>query len=1529
MKIDVFLKDKLMEFVLPAQVSGSYKFNDDENEVDELINIEARNGKWILCSNEWVSVIDNSNEKVNEIELVPNRFYTLVRNKKTFILFTCPLVETGFRRYAYGDNINLRIGKETGCNFFYDNRYIIGLICTITKKEGRLVITNNFEKMMVVYVNDEKVFDQEKVINVGDVVNILGLKIYILPNELIINNPFDSVSVDTNATGLEQIKDIDQELKDREVRDENLYRQDEYFSKSPRIKRSIETFKFKIDKPPADGNKEIESMVLTIVPMLSMVSSSVLTLINDITQITSKKATLADLWPSILTAALMLLTSFIWPLFVKKLEDHDAKVERRELYAKYGKYLQLKEEKLKQTKLNQLTILRENLLSCADCMKIINAKKFNFWSKRSEQNDYLEVRIGTANVPLDIEIDWPEEGFAVDQNDLEDMANELIEKYKYIENAPLGYSFSKNVLTAIMGVQDMCYGFMNNVLLQLMTFYCYDELKFVVFTSDAGVKRWDFLKTSSYVFSNDKTVRFFATTLDDAKELSGMMMPELTQRISIVAEQQVDPSYIKPHYVIICDSYEKYKKIDLIKAITEANVNFGYSMIIIENKLNKLPSKCSNFINLNAGSSGLLTNSYEKAEMLNFHDEIDYGINMHEFTRRLSNIPVEMEMSAASMPDSISFLEMERIGKVEQLNVLNRWTTNDSTKSLRAEVGIDEGNNYIYLDLHEKVHGPHGLIAGTTGSGKSEFIITYILSLSINYSPDDVAFILIDYKGGGLAGAFENKTTGVRLPHLAGTITNLDVAEMNRTLVSIDSEVKRRQAEFNKARDALGESTVDIYKYQRFYHEGKVENPIPHLFIISDEFAELKAQQPEFMDNLISVARIGRSLGVHLILATQKPSGVVNDQIWSNTRFRVCLKVQDAGDSNEMLKKPDAAMLKQAGRFYLQVGMDEIYILGQSGWCGAKYFPSDKIQKKVDKSVNFINNTGAIIKSMEIGNQNTNVTAQGDQVGAVLKEIINVAEMKKMKAKTLWLDNVPDIILTDDIEKKYNVTHKPYEVIATIGEYDAPEVQKQGIVSYNLLKDGNAVVYGNDGTERENLLNTILYSITKYHTSEEIQFYTVDYGSEALRMFMTVPQCGGMVFSGEDEKYTNFFKMVTAETKKRKKLFANYGGEYANYIASSGSKLPLKVIILNNYEGISDTNKEFYEEFPGYIRDCTRYGIIYILTANGPAGVGSKVLQNCNKAFALKLKDSYAYADALDGKTKQTPKNVEGRGMCNINGIHEFQTCSVTQTEAELSAYLVDFTNKLKEQNQPKAEMIPTLPEHVALEDVESAISDLKNVPVGIIKKNLKVAKVDIMSNFGALIMSMKLNNMVGFVSSLTDVLNRINRTEIIVVDTTKELERLKGKVKNYFADNYKTVLDRLSLYADKLIQYKGKGPKVVLMFFGIKKVLDSLDSQTVLEELAEKVKKYEDMSVILVEEYNKVNDFSYDDWFKALYPTGEGIWISSGFDSQAVLKTSSYSSEFNKNYKKDMGFIVKDSDAYLTRLIDFYYEENGEEDDE
>lgn len=248
------------------------------------------------------------------------------------------------------------------------------------------------------------------------------------------------------------------------------------------------------------------------------------------------------------------------------------------------------------------------------------------------------------------------------------------------------------------------------------------------------------------------------------------------------------------------------------------------------------------------------------------------------------------------------------------------------------------------MDLHDKAHGPHGLVAGTTGSGKSEILQTYILSMALLFHPYEVSFVIIDFKGGGMVNQFKD------LPHLVGAITNIDGKEIDRSLKSIKAELNKRQRLFAQA------EVNHIDKYIKKYKAGEVSEPLPHLILIVDEFAELKAEQPEFMKELISAARIGRSLGVHLILATQKPSGQVDDQIWSNSRFKLCLKVQDQQDSNEVLKSPLAAEIKEPGRAYLQVGNNEIFELFQSAYSGAPEL--DDTMSVKEFSINSLNDFG-------------------------------------------------------------------------------------------------------------------------------------------------------------------------------------------------------------------------------------------------------------------------------------------------------------------------------------------------------------------------------------------------------------------------------------------------------------------------------------------------------------------------------------------------------------------------------------------
>ncbi len=305
-------------------------------------------------------------------------------------------------------------------------------------------------------------------------------------------------------------------------------------------------------------------------------------------------------------------------------------------------------------------------------------------------------------------------------------------------------------------------------------------------------------------------------------------------------------------------------------------------------------------------------------------DEI-YGNELERFARHLASLHIAEIEEGGEIPNTITFFDMLGIDRIEEYPVVEMWAKSRTYENIKGILGQRAGSAACYLDVHEKYHGPHGLVAGTTGSGKSETLQTYILSLAVNYSPDDVGFFIIDYKGGGMANLFEG------LPHMIGQISNLSGNQVKRAMISIKSENRRRQRVFTEH----GVNNINLYT--KLYKNGEARTPVPHLFIIIDEFAELKREEPEFMRELISVAQVGRSLGVHLILATQKPSGTVDDNIWSNSKFRICLRVQDQQDSKDMLHKTDAAYITQAGRGYLQVGNDEVYEMFQSGFSGAVF----------------------------------------------------------------------------------------------------------------------------------------------------------------------------------------------------------------------------------------------------------------------------------------------------------------------------------------------------------------------------------------------------------------------------------------------------------------------------------------------------------------------------------------------------------------------------------------------------------------
>ena len=555
------------------------------------------------------------------------------------------------------------------------------------------------------------------------------------------------------------------------------------------------------------------------------------------------------------------------------------------------------------------------------------------------------------------------------------------------------------------------------------------DLKIVLLTNKENEYKWNAVKLMPHLFSEDKTQRYFATNEDEAKEIFKSLEEVYNERNANIKAQtdenketnQENP-YLdyKPYYIIITDDFGRYKNLAFLDEVIEAKLNLGFSFLMVDKSLKHLPNTCNKYIYVVDKVSCIFEKEYTSQNQLNFNVEYCNGLDMYRAARELSNIPIQSAEASANLPSSISFLEMYNVGNIEQLGILNRWKSSDPITTLSCPIGVHSSGDLFKLDLHEKYHGPHGLIAGSTGSGKSEFIITYILSMAVNYHPDEVQFVLIDYKGGGLAGAFENQNLGIKLPHLVGTITNIDTVGLQRSLASIQSELKRRQVMFNEARNRIDEGTIDIYKYQKLYHEGIVEEPIPHLLIICDEFAELKQQQEEFMDELISVARIGRSLGVHLILATQKPAGIVNEQIRSNSKFGICLKVQSTEDSTDVINRPDAAYLKRAGQFYMQVGNNEYFTLGLSAYSGLPYMPSDVTKKKINNSLEIISNIGTVLKEVSNSKQ-VKLDNKGEQLTNIVKYMYKLAKQENIESKQLWMDNIPETIFLENTREKYKI----------------------------------------------------------------------------------------------------------------------------------------------------------------------------------------------------------------------------------------------------------------------------------------------------------------------------------------------------------------------------------------------------------------------------------------------------------------------------------------------------------------------------
>ena len=1516
MKIVLIGKNYVLKEKIPKNISDSYWIKDRKNDVNLIkiknnlnkIEIESDNNfqiinpKYLELSEEEISVAKNPDCILKKVELKENDIYAVSFGdlEEIFVLFCMPDYEENF---YHMDIVNVReftIGYTKNNDIMYENALVEDTHARVYREDNKWFIENK-DKKYGLFVNDFPVFDKPKTVFNGDIIFIMGIKIIIMNKSLYITNPNKNVRINKSLFSPSLIKNTNPDIEYLDEDSEAIVsKKEKYYSRSPRIENHIQKEKIKIDEPPQMQDNGQRPMMLSLASTLIFGITSISSITTVIRDVREGTASTLEIVISLITTIAMMVAMIIIPIIEVNWEKKNSERYEQKRQKKYKEYLNKKKKVVESIKNKQKQILYERDVSAKECIEIISTKNHRLWERTISDPDFLSIRIGIGDVPLQVDITYPEEKFAITDDTLIDELNTFMESTKIIKDAPVVTSLAKNNISAVISKDDeIIRKFMRSIILQLITFHSYEDLKLVFLLNENKSKEWKYVKMLPHVWNNTRQIRFFADNYDQMSEISKYLEDELKIRT-----QKTDKSYkdFSPYYLIITDDYQKAEQLGFLTNFLKQEKNLGFSLLCISDDLFKVANQCKTFFNIENIEEGILIyNEIDSKIQTEIKMEQLNPIFFEQIAQKLANIPIRIETQAVTaLPDSYTFLEMYDVGNINQLEILKRWQRNDPTKSLKAPIGVDGNGKIISLDAHEKYHGPHGLIAGTTGSGKSEFIITYILSLAINYQPEDVAFLLIDYKGGGLAGAFQKEN--MELPHLVGTITNIDKSELQRSLVSIQSELKRRQVMFNEARNKTNGGTIDIYKYQKLYHEGIVKKPIPHLFIICDEFAELKQQQEDFMDELMSVSRIGRSLGVHLILATQKPSGIVNDQILSNSKFAVCLKVQDQIDSSDVLLRPDAAYLKSAGQFYLKVGQNEYFVLGQSGWAGAQYIPSDTMKKQIDNSIEIIDNTGSVIKKIDNLKQQSN-TPEGEQLTAILKTIYDCAKEQKIETKNLWLESIPEDIYVKDIREKYNVEKKENEIEVLIGEYDDPANQKQGPAIVNLSQKDNVIIYGNAKSGKETLISTMIYDLMVNYTVEQAQIYILDFGAEALKIFKESPHVGEVIVTGEDEAIKDFFEMMTDEINTRKEILSSYNGDYNLYI-QKGNKMPLQMIVINNYETFFETYDEYDDTLLVLAREGIKVGMVFVVTAASTGSMRYRMSQNFNKKIALQLNDDDEFLAVFESVGRKRPAHIFGRGLIKIGeeDILEFQTAKICKA-IDYNDHLEETIKELKAKNPVKAKGLPKLPEELTLEDLRSELEDISSVPVGIEKKSLKIAKYDFLERFMTMISANNIEDVSNYTYNICKLIAEIENVDIKILDAQNSKGDLSKQYKDFVSEIKKGIKnnDNITLCA----------------IIGI----DNLTEEEAFDEtdftkLLGKAKKSEKYCFIIADDIDNYQNHEVDEWYENYNNENTCIWIGEGIEDQSMIYLKYDSDEIDNKCGNNFGYLVESGEPTLIKII-------------
>lgn len=1062
------------------------------------------------------------------------------------------------------------------------------------------------------------------------------------------------------------------------------------YRRSPKLNLEVEDAEFRVqgpDKPPAKTKNRLVRMILP--PFFMIVASGATAMISGSNPTMMLGMGLATL----------LTASFTVSQYVTDKKETKATALAQE--EDYDRYLVRTVAAVTQAHAEEGRVLRYQHPSPQELAGMVEVYDPRIYERQRFNKDFLQVSLGHSDRPSVMKVS--SEVSDKDASEQAQQVAELATGFHTQRDAPTPIGLSGQTL-GFVGPPEVVQAQLQSLLFQTAFFHSYRDVNFVSLLSRESYRRtwsaWRLLPHFTLQELNMRGLVYNDRLRDIVLNSFYQLLQKRKQALKDAGTQQLQ---FVPHYVFtICDDRHLAGH-GINELLAEDMSELGVTVIWCSEDAKLLPDTVTALVQAPHQVRGeLVTNNdvYVATPFTPYERPID----LERGLRKLSNLN-HLEVEKNAVPESLSLLEQYEVKTVEDLQIAQRWDSAQPNKSIASMIGWRGKSDYVFWDLHERAHGPHALVGGTTGSGKSEFLTTYLIGLAINFSPEDVGMLIIDWKGGGIANTLD------KLPHFMGAITNLDGAGTARALASIKAELNKRQREFA----AYGVNSINAYMSlykQRHTPKPDVKypsKPLPHLVLVSDEFAELKANVPEFLDELTSVARIGRSLGVHLILATQKPSGVVNDQIEANSTSKIALKMASEQDSNELLKTTDAAHIVNPGRGYLKVGQNEVYELFQSGYAGIPYDPHAVVTEQVDERIYTINEVGQYElfhdpdEDVEQGRDTSDLPSQLEAIIDTIAAIFDCDDALAMPDKP-WLPNLETNITTPQPAKNRGLS-------VPLGMLDIPSRQAQQNFDLDLSKAGHTVVFGSPGFGKSTVLQTLVLNLAKTRTPHQLHVNLIDFGNNGLLPLKNLPNVADIVTLEEGEKLGKLLDSIGVLLAARKQLFKEVGvANVEQYSAKSGTDLPTVVNVLDGYDNLTgnDRRKEQIDDvLLQLLREGAGLGVYLVMSASRVGGVRVNMLSNVSTKLCLFLNDEGELTQLM-GRERLMQVDAPGRGQVHtdVPTAIQFYQPAEGETSAETLAALEVQVSMLDESwKGPRPKKIPMVPRQLTPEAFRSQVA--------------------------------------------------------------------------------------------------------------------------------------------------------------------------------------------------------------------------------